>query len=207
MNFQPNPKQALCLLGMLFGQTETEREPMQSKIKPELRPKERKLLLDAGLLEAQRRGAATHLIATDGAWEWASAHLDTELSASKVAAPILRNVLRQVGKFLAQRDLALADLMLDEAASPPPRDVHDRIRQAIWDIAGGSAKKRVRLAELRDRLGEVPRNRLDSSLLEMQDAGRVVLYRLDNPLELTAADHQAALVIGENPRHLVYLEG
>ena len=65
----------------------------------------------------------------------------------------------------------------------------------------------MRLAALRDRLGEVPRDRLDSSLLEMQDAGRVVLYRLDNPLELTAADHQAALVIGENPRHLVYLEG
>lgn len=235
MSFKPDPRQSLCILGMLFGQTDAEREPMMSKVKPELNPKQRKALVDAGLLETQLRGRANHLLPTDAAWQWASAHLDTELLDSKLATPILHNVLVQLGKFLATRELALADLILvsaepvaDEAVAreesePPdiahgaaqngsasydssPNELCDRIRRAIWDIAGGTAKKRVRLSELRNRLGELPRSRLDALLLEMQAAGRVVLYRLDNPVELTSADHHAALLIGENPRHLVYLE-
>lgn len=235
MSFKPDPRQALCILGMLFGQTDAEREPMMSKLKPELNPKQRKVLVDAGLLETQRRGRSTHLVPTDAAWQWASAHLDTELMDSKLATPILHNVLVQLGRFLASRELALADLILvsaepavDEAVareeSEPrnivigapenggasydlaPHELCDRVRRVIWDIAGGTAKKRVRLSELRNRLGELPRSRLDALLLEMQAEGRVVLYRLDNPVELTSADHHAALLIGENPRHLVYLE-
>ena len=43
-------------------------------------------------------------------------------------------------------------------------------------------------------------------LLEMQVAGRLVLYKLDNPTEITREDEQAALFIAGQPRHLVYLE-
>jgi hypothetical protein len=240
MAYQPNQRQALCLVGMLFGQSDAEREPMQSKVKPELPPKDRKGLIEAGFLEARPRGRATHLILTDAAWEWAGAHLDGALLESKHATGILQAVLTQLGKFLAARELTLADVAMASSASrtpeasdstaldgskraladaPPPAlaapdieraaspsELGERIRQAIWEIAGGAAKRRVRLAELRDRLIEVPRPRLDSSLLELQDTGRVVLYPLDNPVELTAADREAALLVGQNPRHIVYLE-
>jgi hypothetical protein len=47
---------------------------------------------------------------------------------------------------------------------------------------------------------------LDATLLALQDAGRAVLYRDDNTSGLTAVDHEAALYVGDAPRHLVYLE-
>lgn len=236
MSYQPNPRQALCIFGMLFGRTEDEREPMQSKVKPELKPKDRRPLVEAGLLEAQKRGNATHLVPTDAAWAWAGAHLDAPLMESKQASRVLHNVLGLLRTFLEQREAALADLAL-AAAQPDERStgtdaatsrtalpagnealragvnaegsgqpLPERIRQTLWELAGGRTKARVRLAELRERLGGVPRQELDSLLLEMQDNGRLVLYPLDNPVELTAADRGAALLVGQNPRHLVYLE-
>lgn len=223
MSFEPNPKQALCLLGILFGQSDEEREPMQSKVRPELKPKERAPLIAAGLLEAERRGQATHLIATDAAWEWASTHLDAELMPSRSASPILHNILTQLGKFLAQKGLALADIVTlaggtasdDSAGNPGQNDEGDtavgkartRIRDAVLSLGGGRSKQRVRLSALRSRLPEVPRVQLDSLLLKMQSEQQLVLYRLDNPTELGPADEDAALLVGGNPRHLVYLEG
>lgn len=237
MRYQPNPRQALCIFGMLFGRTEEEREPMQSKVKPELKPKDRRPLVEAGLLEAQKRGSATHLVPTDAAWAWAGAHLDAELLQSKHATHVLHNVLGLLRTFLDQRELTLADLALAGApsaervngagalaastASPgneaavragagsegAVEPLPERIRQALWELAGGRTKARVRLAALRERLEGVSRRELDALLLQMQDAGRLVLYPLDNPVELTAADRGAALLVGKNPRHLVYLEG
>lgn len=236
MRHQPNPRQALCIFAMLFGRTEDEREPMQSKVKPELKPKDRRPLVEAGLLEAQKRGRATHLVPTDAAWAWAGAHLDVPLMQSAQASRVLQNVLGLLRTFLDERELTLADLALAGASgdrgggadsdisrtasaavevpsrASASRDrsgqlLPERIRQTLWELAGGRAKARVRLAELRERFGGVPRRELDSLLLEMQDAGRLVLYPLDNPVELTAADRGAALLVGRNPRHLVYLEG
>jgi hypothetical protein len=213
---------------MLFGQTEAAREPMQSRLVPGLTAKERSALIAAGLLETERRGRALHLIATDAAWQWASAHLTTELMASKAAGPILQDLLTQLGKFLATRGLVLADLLTSactpELAAPggvatllgsephpkqqhaPLGPVRGRIRDTVLGLTGGRSRQRVRLAALRERLPELPRRELDSILLAMQSDEQLVLYRLDNPAELRPADEQAALLIGTSPRHLVYLE-
>jgi hypothetical protein len=40
----------------------------------------------------------------------------------------------------------------------------------------------------------------------MQRSGRIVLYKLDNPAEISAEDEAAALFIAGEPRHIVYLE-
>ena len=211
MSFHPNARQALAIFGLLFGRTPEEREPMKSKLKPELSAEERRQLVRAGLLELDRRGRAEHLRATDAAWEWAGAHLDIKLPKSQGAAAVLENLLSTLKSFLPRADLALADLFITESESgsgiqKDPAAVRNRIREAIVDIAGGATRKRVRLSDLRSRLDDLPRDRLDRELLEMQAGQRLVLYKLDNPAELTAADRQAALQVAGNPRHLVYLE-
>jgi len=215
MPFQPSPKQALAVFGLLFARTPEEREPMKSKIKPKLYPKERQQLVDAGLLELEKRGQAEHVRATDVAWDWAGAHLDATMPKSPHAKIVLENLLATLSEFLPKNELALADLVLAGRASPASSVAHEesgnahvrkRILAAIADIAGGASKKRVRLSQLRERLGDVPRERLDQELLEMQAAHRLVLYRLDNPVEVTPADQHAAVLVAGNPRHLVYLE-
>jgi hypothetical protein len=226
VSFEPSPKQALFLFGILFGPTPEWREPMKSKTRPRLHPKECRALIRRGLLEEEQRGRACHLIATDAAWEWANRHLRVELSpGSTAASPILHHVLSQLGAFFARRGLTLADLFSPEAPhaddapatlasdAPPPRSedeatrLRDQIRATLGRLGHGRAKRRVRLADVRQTLAAVPRHRLDAALLAMQSDGELVLYRLDNRAELRPSDHEAALHVGDAPRHLVYLEG
>ena len=227
MSFEPSPKQALFLFGILFGPTPEWREPMTSQTRPRLHPKECRALISRGLLEEQKRGRARHLIATDAAWDWANRHLSAELSpGSTAASPILHHVLSQLGAFFARRGLTLADLFSPEAPpddvdapatltsdAPPPRSqdavslVRDQIRATLGRLGHGRAKRRVRLADVREKLSAIPRDRLDAALLAMQSDGELVLYRLDNRAELRPSDHEAALHVGGAPRHLVYLEG
>jgi hypothetical protein len=80
------------------------------------------------------------------------------------------------------------------------------IEAACLSLGGGARKTRVRLSALRQRLDSVSREALDAALLGLQNQGRLVLYRDDNAAALTDDDHRAALIVGDAPRHLVYLE-
>jgi hypothetical protein len=73
-------------------------------------------------------------------------------------------------------------------------------------LAGGRRKERVRLSALRMQLAAIPRDQLDHELVQMQRQGRLVLYRDDHTSALVHEDHEAALIVGDSPRHLVYLE-
>jgi hypothetical protein len=64
----------------------------------------------------------------------------------------------------------------------------------------------VRLAQLRQRLAAIPRPRLDALLLQLQTEGKLVLYPLDNPQEISPEDRQAALEVAGFERHIVYLQ-
>jgi hypothetical protein len=69
---------------------------------------------------------------------------------------------------------------------------------------GFPAKERIQLTEVRKSLGNMSREQQDELLKQMQRDGELVLYRNDNPRELTKADKDAAMDVGGSPRHLVY---
>lgn len=62
-----------------------------------------------------------------------------------------------------------------------------------------------RLVQIRALLSDFSRAYQDATLVQLQRAGMLVLYRNDRTNTLTAADHAAALTVGGEPRHLVYL--
>lgn len=80
------------------------------------------------------------------------------------------------------------------------------IEAALLVLAKGKRQVRVGLAELRERLPLIERAALDTSLIQGQRDGLWLLYREDNSAALTPADHEAALIVGGFPRHLVLLE-
>jgi hypothetical protein len=86
-----------------------------------------------------------------------------------------------------------------------PPDLEARVREACLNLAQGHTKQRIRLTDLRREV-HAPREVVDQALTAMQNSGKLVLMRLDNPAELTQEDDAAALSIAGNPRHLVYLE-
>lgn len=239
MSFEPSPQQTLLLWNMITGGTPEERQPMQSKTKPELDAKKRNELVAQGFLSkipgsGKGRSRAQFLALTDKAWEWASHAREIELMSSKLAAPALQGLLRRLIPFLEQREIALAELFRDaepvseaigaEAPVAPAAPVATtradasehgaldegslglRIERACLSLAGGVKKSRVRLSALRRALASVPRQELDAALIELQRDSRLVLYRDDDTPALTPEDHVAALLVGDSPRHLVYLE-
>jgi diguanylate cyclase (GGDEF)-like protein len=90
-------------------------------------------------------------------------------------------------------------------AGPNP----DAIRQAYLALSDGKPNVRVRLADLHKQLPEFSPeeiNRVLSELAKDQAAG-TVLYSLDDPQGITAADEKASIDVGGEKRHVVYMEG
>lgn len=210
MNFQPTPKQALILWNLLI----TGDEPAISKIKPELKPKERQPLIDAGLIELSKRGHSTYILLTDKAWDWAVEHFAVELSKSTFAASVLQELLKKIGAYLQKNKISLAEILRCQAIPDEPLesvpatsfDLEAKIRQAYLQASGGEYVVRVRLAQLRQLLPDVLRELLDKTLIQMGLAGTITLMNLDDPQEIRPEDEQAALNIGGEKNHIVYMK-
>jgi hypothetical protein len=203
-----SPKQRLILFKLLF----TGEKPQQSKVKPDLTPTERAQLEKLGLitLDPDPKSRAKLIVLTDAAWRWAGENLDSELSLSAQAAPALEGVLRKMKTFLAARSLKLSDFLATangaSTTQPARDDIPSRIREACLAISNGRYRHPVRLAELRPVLHDVSRKALDATLLEMQQRGALSLQTIEDPRQLSQADHRGAVHVLAAERHLVYLE-
>ena len=186
----------------------------RSEIRPEPSAADRRSLEKAGLIAGEKRGRSLWLEVTDAGWAWANDHLDAPLPVrTQSAGPILQAWLTHLGAFLRRRGIALADVItvgseqLPEDIKAGSTLIEDQIRRAYLEASGGNWNERVRLAELRRRLHGIGRNALDATLLRMQQASKLVLFRLDNQREITDGDRDAALLLGGEPRHLIRMGG
>lgn len=81
----------------------------------------------------------------------------------------------------------------------------------LWEAVRATYRRlsapgaRLRLAALRAALPETPRAELDATLRAMQLEDALVLYALDDPAEITASDHAAALAVGGEACHVLYI--
>lgn len=214
---QPTPEQTFLILSMLFGETEEDREPFVKKLS--IKAPARRALEEAGLIRLEKRKGGGRVMLEDEAWDFAMENLAGELPKTPRAARVLRAVLAKVQRSLQTQDQGLAGFVSGESQAagstigdrPLEGDDQsrapgeDQIRAACLALTHGQTKKRVRLSELRRKLS-TSRETLDHLLLAMQTEGRLVLYKMDNPAEITPEDERAALSIAGQPRHLVYLE-
>jgi hypothetical protein len=218
MPFEPNPKQALFLWKMILAEDPVLREPPKGKATPALDPKrERQPLIDNGFLETEKRGRAEHLLLTDRAWDWAAGASGVALvrSNSRDGVIALEGLLRRLLPFLSARDVALAELFRPPSpehsegptcVSSSEDDLEGRVRWACRELTAGRNQEPVRLAALRVALADIPKEPLDRALLHLQDGGYLILYRDDNTAALTKEDRRASLLVGNAPRHLLYLK-
>jgi hypothetical protein len=184
-----------------------------SLLKPEIEKAEREALRRVGLIDVEERARrALWLTVTDKGWDWAERHLAEALPDKTFAgAFVLRAWLTRLNAFMQQRNLRLAEIL---GPQEPPRGdpqesldyahLRQRIRSAYLDIAGGFGRRAL-LKDIRSRLRDVERSTLDAALKRMQREDNVSLMRLDNRLEITEADEAAALAIGNDPRHILWI--
>ncbi|MFH1112786.1 MAG: hypothetical protein V1792_02600 [Pseudomonadota bacterium] len=218
MTFSPNPRQVLALWRMLF----TGEEPMQSTLAAFLGKngaRQREELVKAGLLELEKRGMAHHVLLTDRAWAWAGENLDSEISMSKFAAPVLQALLVRMKAYMENRNISLAEILVQSSQyggeAPPdksgepdvitPEPSDEMVEQAYRVASSGRSNVRVRLAKLRELLRDLERDKLDTLLISMQQRGKLTLYSLDDPQEIDLADEKAAIDVGGFKRHIVYM--
>ena len=149
---------------------------------------------------------------TDAGWAWANSNLSSPVPAKTLSAgPILQAWLTRLHAFMERRGITLAEIVgavsdSNNVDRETQTALETRIRQAYLQVTGGAWNQRVRLSDLRGLLGGVERSALDAALLKMQQAARLVLFRLDNQREITDEDRQAALLLGGEPRHVLRME-
>lgn len=182
--------------------------------KPELDAKNRRTLLDAGLIETEKRkqfpdrkGArsVTYVSLSEKGWDWAANNLDAQVSTrSPAAGPILHVFLTKLKFHLQRHNVGLADFIT--APEEAERELVERVRAAYAELGEGKADVRVRLADLRQAMADVDRTLLDTAILTMEREEAAVLYPFDNPVEMRPEDERAALPnsIG-HPRHVIYI--
>jgi hypothetical protein len=193
---------------------------LQKDIKPEIKKPDRDALVRAGLIAVGKRARQGFPIeATERGWAWAAGHLGADLpKRSTAGTAVLQAWLTRLAAFMNARDYSLADILGPQRSTPaqPHEDtvgptisdhasLRERIRTAYRDAAGGF-NRRALLRDIRTRLRDVDRATLDEALKRMQRNGDAALMQFDNKLEITDADRAAALQIGQEPRHILWIE-
>ncbi|MFZ1964007.1 MAG: hypothetical protein WAU78_11190 [Roseiarcus sp.] len=184
----------------------------QNELKPEPEKIDRDALRDEGLIlvtEGKRRRIWIEV--TDKGWAWSADHLDADLpKGSPAGSAILQAWLTLLKAFMQARGLALADVLGPqrplEARPPNYIALRRRIREAYLELTGERFNTRARLSGIREKLKDIDRATLDDALRRMQREQEASLYQLDNRAEITDADRAAAIYIGQEPRHILWIE-
>jgi len=189
-------------------------------LKPTPDTKHRSALKAAGLLTEEKRKppqggpAATFLELTDAGWNWLGTHATEPMTLNPRAttAPTLEALVLKLGAYLEVKHELLADFLEPRQAArastdvPALASVAGRVASAYRKLADGRQGVRIRLADLRDELSDVPRDDLDRAIMNLATDGTAVLYQLDNPLEMEPRDHTAALrTPAGDVRHILYM--
>lgn len=188
----------------------------QKDLKPEPEKADRDALERAGLIRWEKHKQGIRIEVTDTGWEWAGNNLSAPLPAkSNAGTAVLGALLARLSTFVMLKGIVLADVLdpqagapNEKAVAPPPspENIRKRIRNAYLDTTRGRFNTRALLKDIRARLPEVDRKTLDETLRQMQQDEEAILYQLDSRVELTDADHEAAIHFAGEPRHILWIE-
>lgn len=211
-------RERAVLFALLAAARRVSNGELETQIGMRLTGKERHQLNDLKLVESERVGREFVHELSDGGWRWCA----DELSAGPVGRGTslersLYLTLAMFERYTTAARLSLADVAtLDVKARPRGRhkrrdtaegdgDLSVRVA-AAYRVLAPAPGEFVKLRELRDRLGDIPRLALDGALAAMFAAQRVNLVPQSNQQALTAADREAALRLGGEHKHLISIE-
>ena len=194
-----------AVLLVLMSEARAVRNPELAALGPELRKQDRDELVRKGLIEVTTENRALVLELTDRGWATCAAIIGADVPPrSQGQGRALYTVLRALRRYFDRADLAPADVFVavDDTVDV---DVEAQVRAAYVRLAARSGGW-VDLVRLRAELPEVSKHELDEALTRMHRAPDVTLIPEENQKTLTAEDHAAAVVIGNQARHLMAIE-
>jgi hypothetical protein len=195
-----------AVLLVLMAESRPVPNPDLIALGPKLDKPARDKLNKLGLIESDRIGNRFVHELTDRGW-----HLCREiLSAgppprSTGPAKTLYTVLGALGRYLDGADLSLADVFGYTTHVTTTATVDDRIRDAYAKLAprpGGW----VSLTHLRSEIADAPRADVDAALHTLYRLPGVSLIPEENQKVLSDAQREAAILIGNQHKHLIAIE-
>ncbi|MFF0861198.1 hypothetical protein ACFYUV_05575 [Nonomuraea sp. NPDC003560] len=164
-------------------------------------------LNDLKLVESHRpRGgrAFVHVL-TDSGW----ARLAEDLRAGAIppqtgsSGAIARALLEWLPRFMRRTDQRLSEIFQPEP-DVVPAGLESRIRAAYAELAAAPGSW-VSLTPLRRLLPAVPKHEVDEALVLMERLPDVNLVPESNQKTLTPEDREAAVIIGGQDKHLLWI--
>jgi hypothetical protein len=194
------------VLLVLMAESRPVPNPDLLALGPKLDKPGREKLNELGLIESDRSGGRFVHELTDRGWRLCHDILAAgPPPRSTGPAKTLYTVLGAVGRYLRRADLSLADLFGSGGREPTPADIEERIRHTYASLTprpGGW----VSLTRLRTELADTPRADVNAALHTLFRTPGVSLIPEENQKVLTAADRDAAVVIGDEHKHLIAIE-
>lgn len=164
----------------------------------------RRQLNELKLVDSWKQGRSYVHVLTDDGW----ARLQDDLHAGELPAMtgspaiVVRGLQIWLREYMDRSGLRLSALFLEKIE--PPQDLEARIRAAYAELAPRPGSW-VGLARLRPLLGDVPREETDATLVRMERLPDVSLVPESNQKVLTPEDREAAVTIGDQQKHLLWI--
>jgi hypothetical protein len=211
-------RERAVLFALLSTARKLSNAELEALIGIRLEGKERRKLNDLKLVESEKPGRWFVHELSDAGWRWCA----DELAAGPKGRPTSMERAHYLmfgvfERYMTAARVSLADVVsLDLKARPAGRhkrrdtaegdgDLTARVEAAYGSLAA-SRGEFIKLREVRERLVDIPRPALDAALATMFTARRVNLIPQSNQQALTAADHESALRIGGEHKHLISIE-
>lgn len=158
------------------------------------------------LIEVEQPSRPLVLTLGDKGWRHCRTQLDSGSVPSGLGAVggALYAVLYLWGRVLAAQQSSLQEFVGASTRGPASteRDVEERLRSAYQKIAA-RAGDLVTLADLRDLVGDLASADVDAALRRLNRRKGVALVPEANQKTLDARIRAAAVVIGDQPKHLI----
>lgn len=188
-----------CILFVLMAEArELTNAELHAVAGLKLDGRSRRKLNDLDLVASSLVGRAYVHELTDRGAVWCAGELGRERPArSGSAGGALYAVLAGLRRYLDDNDRSLADLFRPDVAS--------QVEAAYAELTRGSGTA-VRLTTLREHLTGVPRDDMDRALEQLSRRSGVHVRAEADQKTLTAADRDAAIVLGGTFRHSLTIE-
>lgn len=203
-----------AVLLVLMAEARPVPNPELVALGPELRKDNRDELNRRGLIESTKVGRSYVHELTDAGWALGRQLFGAEAPPrSSGQGKALYTLMNGLNRFFTREDLPLAEVFAPADPEPegepqgPPALPSDQARvQEVYGKLAGTPGDWVALARLRAELPDVGHPELDDTLRRMYRIPGVHLIPEENQKVLTDADRHAAVVIGEQHKHLIAIE-
>lgn len=174
---------------------------------------------EEGLLSVRRKGNTRILSANSETLRWTGANLkNVELvGTGKALRALLGLLCAKTAAYSNANPVSFSEFLRSGSIqkppiagvvppdpTEPPRNPVEAVRRAYLELSGGSYDARILLKNLRKRLS-IGREAQDMAFLDLIRSGEADFFAEDDPMSRTMEDEEAALILADRRRHLLYL--